>query len=177
MVSAQDAIRIYQLLVAHGIRVWVCGGWGIDALLGEQTRPHKDLDVILLLDDAVSMRELLSKHGFSLAYLWPENRWAKDAQGIKTATAFVLQDSQAGEIDAHALVLDEQGNGIPAWEGAGELVFTRLDFAYQGSIAGQAIQCLSPETQILCHLGYELPEQQRADMELLESKFKIAYPW
>jgi lincosamide nucleotidyltransferase A/C/D/E len=42
MVSAQDVISIYQRLMAAGIQVWLTGGWGIDALLGEQTRPHKD---------------------------------------------------------------------------------------------------------------------------------------
>ncbi len=51
MVTAQDAIAIYRRLVDNGIRVWLTGGWGIDALLGEQARPHKDLDLILLIDN------------------------------------------------------------------------------------------------------------------------------
>ncbi len=35
MVCAKDAITIYQRLVDNGIQVWLTGGWGIDALLGE----------------------------------------------------------------------------------------------------------------------------------------------
>ncbi len=61
MVSAEDVIHIYQYLQINGIPVWLSGGWGIDALLGEQTRLHKDLDVIMLLDDVVRLRELLGR--------------------------------------------------------------------------------------------------------------------
>ena len=59
MMRAEDVIGICRLLEADGIQVWLTGGWGIDALLREQTRPHKDLDVIMLVDDVVRMRELL----------------------------------------------------------------------------------------------------------------------
>ena len=40
MVRAQDAINIYQTLTRNDIPIWLTGGWGIDALLREQTRPH-----------------------------------------------------------------------------------------------------------------------------------------
>ena len=62
MVRAEDVISIYQNLSANGIQVWLTGGWGIDALLQEQTRPHKDLDLIILVDDVVRMRDLLGRH-------------------------------------------------------------------------------------------------------------------
>ena len=90
MVRAKDAICIYQRPSDNGIQVWLSGGWGIDALLGEQTRPHKDLDVIVLLDDVVRIRDLLSRDGYDLKELWSENRWAVDAHGVEAATAFVL---------------------------------------------------------------------------------------
>ena len=41
MVRAEDVVSIYRSLSANNIQVWLTGGWGIDALLGEQTRPHK----------------------------------------------------------------------------------------------------------------------------------------
>jgi lincosamide nucleotidyltransferase A/C/D/E len=34
-------------LQAMGIPIWLDGGWGVDALLGEQTRPHDDLDIVV----------------------------------------------------------------------------------------------------------------------------------
>jgi lincosamide nucleotidyltransferase A/C/D/E len=175
MVHAEDVISIYQHLLDNDIQVWLTGGWGIDALLGEQTRPHKDLDVIMLLDDVVRMRKLLARDGYGLKELWSENRWVVDALGAETATAFVLQDSEEREFDAHAMHLDDQGNGIPAWEAEG-LVFKRQDLSGEGTISGLAVQCLSPEMQMLCHTGYELPEKQLRDLEQLHKKFGVEYP-
>jgi lincosamide nucleotidyltransferase A/C/D/E len=175
MVSAEEAVYIYRLLSADGIPVWLTGGWGIDALLGEQTRPHKDLDIILLLDDVQRMRILLSGEGFGLKELWSENRWDTDAQGVEIATAFVLQHADGREIDAHALRMDEQGNGIPAWDSEG-LTFKRQDLAGKGKITGFAVRCLSPEIQVVCHTGYQLPDVQRRDLELLHKKYSVGDP-
>jgi lincosamide nucleotidyltransferase A/C/D/E len=173
MVSAEDVIKIYRRLSEHGIQIWLTGGWGIDALLGEQTRPHKDLDVVMLLDDVARMCALLARDGYDLAYLWPENRQAVDKQGTETATAFVLQDAQWQEIDIHALVLDEQGNGIPAWAEAEGFIFKKEDLAGQGTVAAFKVQCLTPQMQVLCHRGYEVPEKQLQDLERLHSKFGV----
>lgn len=175
MVRAEDVISIYRRLLDNGIQVWLTGGWGIDALLGEQTRPHKDLDVIMLLDDVRRTRQLLDHDGYCLKELWSENRWVLDAQGGETATAFVLQDSEGREFDAHAMWLDDQRNGIPAWESEG-FVFRKQDLAGEGIIAGASVRCLSPEMQIKCHMGYELPEKQLRDLDLLNDKFGVAYP-
>ena len=175
MVRAEDVISTYQRLVDHGIQVWLTGGWGIDALLGEQTRPHKDLDVIMLLDDVVRMRELLARDGYGLKDLWSENRWVMDSHGGETAAAFVLQDSEGRELDVHAMHLDDRGNGMPAWE-AGGLVFKRQDLAGEGIIAESAVRCLSPEMQVLCHRGYELPDEQLRDLELLHGRFGAEWP-
>lgn len=112
MVRAEDVISIYQSLSANGIQVWLTGGWGIDALLREQTRPHKDLDLIMLVDDIARMRDLLGRDGYGLKELWSENSWVVDAHGTETPTAFVLQDSERREVDVHAMRLDDRGNGF-----------------------------------------------------------------
>jgi hypothetical protein len=38
-------IELLQLFESAGIEVWLDGGWAVDALLGTQTRPHKDVDI------------------------------------------------------------------------------------------------------------------------------------
>ena len=43
-------------------------------------------------------------------------------------------------------------------------------------IAGFAVQCITPESQMLCHTGYELPDKQLRDLELLHIKFGVEYP-
>ena len=37
MFLAEDVISLYKRLLTDGYQVWLTGGWGIDALLGEQT--------------------------------------------------------------------------------------------------------------------------------------------
>jgi lincosamide nucleotidyltransferase A/C/D/E len=53
--TLHDVIEIVQLFVGvaspfenrHQIEFYVDGGWGVDALLGKQTRPHADLDIAI----------------------------------------------------------------------------------------------------------------------------------
>jgi hypothetical protein len=35
------------------------------------------------------------------------------------------------------------------------------------------VRCLTPEMQMLCHTGYELPDEQWRDLALLHEKFGI----
>ncbi len=174
MVSAEDVIHIYKGLMMNDIQVWLTGGWGIDALLGKQTRPHKDLDVIMLLDDVLYLSKLLGQEGYHLKEIWSENRWITDVQENKIATAFVLHDSNGREFDAHAVRLDDQGDGIPAWNAEG-FIFKKGDLAGVGMIAGHAVQCLTPESQMICHAGYKLPDVQIRDLEQLHEKFDVDY--
>jgi lincosamide nucleotidyltransferase A/C/D/E len=172
MIKAEEVVLICQLLETAGIPVWLTGGWGIDALLGEQTRPHKDLDVIMLVDDVVRTRELLGRQGYVLKELWCENRWALDADGVETATALVLRDPSGRELDAHAMRLDSQGNGIPAWDAEG-LAFCERDLAGEGMIAGFPVHCLAPATQMRLHTGYRLPDEQVRDVHRLRERFGV----
>jgi lincosamide nucleotidyltransferase A/C/D/E len=173
MVSAEDVIHIYQYLSNNGIPVWLNGGWGVDALLGEQTRPHKDLDVFVLVDDVNLLCGLLSRESYSMKELWSENLWVVDTKGIKTATGFVLHDPEGRELDVHAIRFDERGNGIPAWEESEGFILTSQDLAGAGSIAGFVVQCITADKQMLCHTGYELPEKQSPDLKFLHDKFGV----
>lgn len=170
MITVQDAIRLYEYLVSRGIPVWVIGGWGIDALLGEQTRPHKDLDVLVLADDVARLCALLGRGGYSLKELWSENCSTVDVSGREIPTAFVLHDAEGRELDVHAIRLDGQGNGIPAWEGA-TFIFKGEDIAGEGTIGGVVVRCVTAGMQMVCHTGYELPDEHRRDVERLHQKF------
>jgi lincosamide nucleotidyltransferase A/C/D/E len=48
------------------------GGWGVDALLGRQTRPHKDLDVLVPVDDLADLERVLGRHDFTRTLIWEE---------------------------------------------------------------------------------------------------------
>ncbi len=175
MVSAQDAVRIIERLLAAGIEVWVCGGWGIDALLGRETRPHKDLDILVQLDDIVRARELLERDGYSLKELWSENLRTTDSRGVETDTGFVLEDKAGRQIDLHAISLHPAGGAVPAYDGE-DMTFSAEDISGKGAIAGLSVRCLSVEMQFRGHTGYELPERQIPDLELLRKRFGAERP-
>lgn len=176
MVSAEEVIRIYKRLSIHGIQIWLTGGWGIDALLGQQTRPHHDLDVIMLVDDVHHLCELITADGYDYKELWSENLWTVDATGTKTETAFFLRDNRRREFDAHAIRLDEQGNGIPAWEKDEGIIFTSQYLSGKGTISGYPVRCTSPEYQMVSHTGYVLPDKQMPDLMKLHEKYGVEFP-
>jgi lincosamide nucleotidyltransferase A/C/D/E len=176
MVSAEDAVYLCKLFSNHGIQVWLTGGWGIDALLEQQTRQHHDLDVLMLVDDVSVLLNVMHKEGYGYKELWSENLWSVDANGTRIETAFFVSDPEGRELDAHALRLDEQGNGIPAWERDEGFIMTSQYLAGMGTIAGYPVRCMSAEYQMISHTGYELPDKQVPDLMKLHEKFAIAYP-
>lgn len=148
------------------------GGWGVDALLGEQTRPHPDLDLLALIDDGTRLNRLLETLGYRLAELWSENCPAVDTHGNPIHTAWVVQDAAGRQIDLHLIRLDAQGNGLPAWQAEG-FFFNSADLAGEGVIAGQAVRCITPALQAALHTGYDLPETHRCDLQLLQQRFGV----
>jgi lincosamide nucleotidyltransferase A/C/D/E len=122
----------------------VDGGWGVDALLGEQTREHDDLDLIVPLEHCDAARDAL---GYTLEL---------DAR----PTRVVLADGDA-RIDLHLVSATELGMAqlLP-----GGTRFTYVLDDTAGTIAGEAVRCLSAPMQVLTHCGYEPDAADRADM-------------
>ena len=182
--TAEDVIELYSGLRAEGVRVWVDGGWGIDALLGRQTRPHKDFDAIAAFEDLPALTRLLHSRGFALKLIWEENRWAPSSEllaligrsrpAVEAATAFVLEDGLGRELDFHVVRFDERGHWVPAWDS--DLVFPAEAFAGVGTIGGTRVRCLSAEMQMRTHTGYALKVSDIHDLRLLHERFGIDYP-
>ena len=183
-VTAEDVVDLYSGLLERGVQLWVDGGWGIDALLERQTRPHKDFDAIAAFEDLPALAQFLSERGFSLKLIWENNRWApcpeppalvgRERPAVEAATAFVLEDGSGRELDFHVVRFDEHGRGTPAW--ASDLVFPPEAFAGLGTVGGTRVRCLSAETQMRTHTGYALKESDVHDLRLLHDRFGIDYP-
>ncbi len=65
-ITAGDLINLLQLLESAKIEVWLDGGWAVDAALGRQTRPHKDVDIILRVEDLQKLCQCLDQRGFEI---------------------------------------------------------------------------------------------------------------
>ena len=162
--EATDVMSIYEMCQRNGLIIWIDGGWGVDALLGYQSRPHKDLDIAIQEKDVSKLRELLQGKGYreiNLEIARPQN--------------FVLGDEQGHEIDIHVIVLDAKGNGIYGTVGNGEM-YPADSLTGTGLIEGKDVKCISPDWMVKFHSGYELKEKDFRDVSALCEKFGIRLP-
>jgi lincosamide nucleotidyltransferase A/C/D/E len=162
--TADALVELLGVFERAGIEVWLDGGWAVDAALGEQTRPHKDVDVILRLADVPRLLDVLDARRFAL-------------QAGGTDSNFVLTDATGLEIDVHAVVFDREGNGVYRMSNGADWIFPAAGFAGRGIVQGRPVRCLSPEIQVLCHAhGYAPTEKDLRDMELLQARFGVELP-
>ena len=162
--TSTDVISFYTELDKRGIEIWINGGWGVDALLGKQTRPHEDLDIVIQQKDLQEARELLEKRGYKNVERDDTSPWN-----------FVLGDNKGREIDFHVILFDDKGNGIygPAERGfmypAGSLLGT-------GKINGHSVRCVSPQQMVKFRAEYKPREKDFKDVSALCQKYGIDYP-
>lgn len=165
MLSVHDAVALCGLLEERSIRFWVMGGWGVDALLHRETRPHKDLDILMMLGDLPKFWSLLDEHGFILRWVWEENRWV-DGEVERRPTAFVVADAQGRELDVHVIDIGPDGALVQHYDNPWSFPDS---ITGQGSIADTAVTCVSKETQLAMHTGYTLPDGHLRDLDLLKA--------
>lgn len=155
--NSGDVNDLYNHLNALGIKIWIDGGWGVDALLGRQTRPHGDLDIAIQQKDVAKLRGLLEAQGYK--QVKQDNQWN-----------FVLGDDKGHAVDLHAFVLDELGNVV---EGS---PYPPASLTGTGFIEGQTVRCISAEYMVKFHSGYELRDKDFKDVSALCDRFGIDYP-
>ena len=168
MLSAEDAADLYLLLGRYGVRCWIVGGWGVDALLHRQTRAHKDLDVLIARADLVKVDRLFADRGFVRTLVWPEeNRWI-EVDGDRWPTAFVVADEQGRELDIHVVDIGPSGDVTALWDLPWRFGARFLDA--HGRIGQTTVACASVEAQLQMHTGYPLPAAHARDVELLTTR-------
>ena len=164
--SAVQAQAVYELLDRNGVRCWVMGGWGVDALLGRATREHKDLDLLVLLRDLPRYTAVVHRHGFGRKYEWGENQPIEVDAGTFDS-AFVDAHADGREIDVHVIDVDPQGVvtqfHLDPWP------LSRDALSGTGTIEGATVRCVTRDAQIAMHTGYNLPENHREDVRLLQA--------
>lgn len=160
VVSVDEGMRLAEVLTVMGVitatgsRFWLEGGWGVDALVGRQTRPHRDLDVDL---DGAMEREVidvLGAVGYAVETDWRPNRVELLAPG-------------RGWVDLHPLVVDASGDARQAALGGGWHHFRREWFT-TGRLGGREVPCVSAAAQRLFHSGYQLRDVDMLDLAQLD---------
>ncbi len=159
--TTADVEEFLGLCADLGIPVWLDGGWGIDALVGEQTRPHTDLDIVIEQRDTPTLRGALAALGFEDVSTADRRAWN-----------FVMAHRDGRRVDFHVIVFDRAGNGTygPAEHGAS---YPAAALGAVGVVAGREVRCLSAEFQMESHTGYELGTGGLHDVALLHERLGV----
>jgi lincosamide nucleotidyltransferase A/C/D/E len=167
---AADVVSLYRALIAADAPVWLMGGWGVDALVGRQTRPHHDVDLLVGVADLERLRLCLIDLGFLLKYTWDDEvRWIRhDAWSapLEQPSAFVYRHPDGREVDVHVVRQSDDGDVEMLWNVPYR--FTAVGLRATGVIDGHSVRCLSREMQLQAHTGYDLPAHHLQDLELLD---------
>lgn len=157
--DSTTVITLLKLFEANGIEVIVDGGWGVDALLGKQTRQHNDLDIATSHHNVAKLRALLNAHGY------------KEIPRDDTSEYnFVMRDTRGHEIDIHTYLFDDKGNNT------GGIAYPADSLTGAGTINGYSVRCISPEWMVKFHTGYELDENDYHDVRALCEHFNLTMP-
>jgi lincosamide nucleotidyltransferase A/C/D/E len=161
--DSSSLLAVVGVLEAEGISVWLDGGWGVDALLGYQTRDHDDLDVVVELNNATRIIELVCSLGYAQVAGAPPG-------------SFVMVDPNGLQVDVHPVTWDPEGGGVYEMGDGKQWTYPAQGFTGRGSVDGQSVRCLSPEVQVLVHAGYELTRKDYRELYLLRQRFGVEPP-
>jgi lincosamide nucleotidyltransferase A/C/D/E len=160
VMTGEDVVEVLELLEAAGVEAWVDGGWGIDALLGTETRQHADLDLAVPLQSVGAARRALGAVGFTTVRDW-------------LPTAVAVRDPAGREVDLHPLTPSPD-------EGGDQAQLQGAPFHYPpptaGTVAGRPVRCVPAEAQVRAHLGYPPTAKDRSDLDLLRQRFGVTLP-
>ncbi|MEU4771171.1 aminoglycoside adenylyltransferase [Micromonospora sp. NPDC023644] len=151
--GADEVHTVLAALAAVGCRAWIGGGWGVDALVGHQTRAHRDLDLAVAAEHEAAALRALGRLGYVVETDWRPVRVEVVAEG-------------RGRVDLHPLTFDEAGDGHQAGLDGGSFRWPSGCFT-TGTIAGRRVDCISVAQQLLFHSGYEPRDVDRADLAWL----------
>jgi lincosamide nucleotidyltransferase A/C/D/E len=157
-----EVLRVLDALDAARIRVGITGGWGIDALLRRQTRPHGDVDLGLASE---AVNDAIAALG-SLSYVV-----AADERPAR-----VVMTSEVGQVDFHPIVWQATGAGVQTGVDGETFDYPEGSLDAEGEIGGRPVRCGTPELQVAFHGHYEPRDHDRRDMAALAEAFGVSLP-
>lgn len=148
-----QALEVLDALDSAAVRHWVAGGWGVDLLVGAETRAHRDLDLAVDADHHEICMATLARLGYSVETDWLPVR-------VEVAA------SDERWVDVHPVRFDANGVGIQGDPEGVHFVYPPEAFT-TGRLAGRTVTCLSVSQQELFHSGYAPRPQDEHDLRQL----------
>lgn len=159
-----DVLAVLAAADAAGARLWLDGGWGVDALLGGQTREHGDLDVAVEQRHLAPLLDVLGAQGFTPV-----------GEPGATPWNFLVAHPDGAVVDLHVVVLDADGNGVlgPPEDGN---AYPAAALTGRGTLGGRAVDCVAPEWVVRFHDAYTGDADDRADVRAVCARFGLEVP-
>jgi lincosamide nucleotidyltransferase A/C/D/E len=125
-IPPERVLETMMALELAEIEVVVIGGWGVDALIGRQLRPHADLDLIADRGELDRAAEVLRGLGYET---WNHDHSPGPIGEVPISAARTFRDGALRVVELHGADL-------------------RQVDSVQGSIEGHPVACLSADSQL-----------------------------
>ncbi|HEY9293205.1 MAG TPA: lincomycin resistance protein LmrB [Microlunatus sp.] len=150
---SNEVLRIVDWVESHDACYQINGGWAVDALVGRQTRPHRDLDLFIDADVVPSLLSWLRSRGYAV-------------ETDELPARVELRDGRL-RVDVHPMTLDAAGNGTQ-WDDHGTAIYSHPAAARTtGSIDGHQVCVASAARLRELHEGYPPRDVDHHDLALL----------
>jgi Nucleotidyl transferase of unknown function (DUF2204) len=125
-IPPERVVTAMQALEEAGVKTVLMGGWGVDALVGRQLRPHADLDLLADESEFEVAIEILTGLGYEP---WNHDSGPGPIGNLPVSAAQTLRDGALRVVELHAVDL-------------------RQVRPTEGIVAGKRVFCLTAEHQL-----------------------------
>ncbi len=169
--TTEDVLTVLGALESARVPFYLAGGWGVDALVGRQSRSHDDLDVVIddYEQDLPRAVDALKSMGFELVASYERRAWMPKNT--------VLEDDSGRRVDLDSLnwqILAREFGPPDAGPGDRESFEHRV--FTEGTVAGKRVPCLSADVQLLYHTLFDLNVPHQHDVTLLRDELGASVP-
>jgi lincosamide nucleotidyltransferase A/C/D/E len=159
MMEIADVVEIIGSLYEAGVKVWVDGGWCVDALIGYELREHGDLDIAVSRPDENAMWDWLTAQGFT-----------DHPSPDKSAWNYVVGDDKGRLIDIHVFEFDGEGKHIYGVE------YPRESLTGHATLGDLEIHCIPPEWMFHFKTSYTPAPKDLIDVQALADRYSYEIP-
>jgi lincosamide nucleotidyltransferase A/C/D/E len=157
--TAEDALEVLGALQRAGVRCWLDGSWGLDALVGEQTRSHRDVDILIAGPDLDAARRALEGRGFRVALDEAPRR-------------LVMMDDAGREVDMPTAE-PRAGGGLEIAMPDGTTMALPREVLTRGRISGVEVPALSADVHARTDFRYPPHDTDLHDIEILRGRLGV----
>ncbi len=157
----REVVALYELLINHSIPAWLDGGWAVDALAKQQTRPHQDVDFLVPIQYTNKLLNIFHVRGFTV----------DEKETELPYRLVVLNQKESLMIDFHLVIPQDDGSmifritnykeNIPSYDHR----YLKVGLGGIGVVDGVNIPCITLDEQVRCRTtrkySFEDPDRQR----------------